>query len=292
MRKLLLGLLVGAAALAPALARAQVEERTREDLAADGAVRVRTPDTPRPERAERREARGERRADRLEGRAGMDTGGTGDRPRRDRDGDGLPDGPRQRRLDGDGMRTARPDRMAERPDAQVFPPRRERDRAEWRDRREARQDRREEWRDDRREARRDLGRSRPDRRDGWWDDSADERSRSDWGRGTYGGGLVWNRGWRDDRRYDWNRHRQYDRGAYRLPRYYAPDGFGYEYRRFGLGASLSRPLYAESYWIEDPYSYRLPPAYGPYRWVRYWGDALLVDLRTGRVVDTVYGIFD
>ena len=45
------------------------------------------------------------------------------------------------------------------------------------------------------------------------------------------------------------------------------------------------------YWIGDPYSYRLPEAYGPYRWVRYYNDALLVDLRSGFVVDTVYGIF-
>jgi hypothetical protein len=35
----------------------------------------------------------------------------------------------------------------------------------------------------------------------------------------------------------------------------------------------------------------LPPAYGPYRWVRYYNDALLVDIYTGRVVDTVYDIF-
>ena len=75
------------------------------------------------------------------------------------------------------------------------------------------------------------------------------------------------------------------------PRRSQPYGYRYDYRRFGLGASLSRSLFAPSYWIDDPWAYLRPPAYGPYRWVRYHGDALLVDLRTGRVVDMVYDIF-
>lgn len=102
---------------------------------------------------------------------------------------------------------------------------------------------------------------------------------------------AWNRTWRNDDRYDWTRYRNSNRSAYRLPRYYAPYGWSYGYRRFGVGATLSSLLWGENYWIEDPYSYRLPDAYGPYRWVRYYGDALLVDVRTGRVVDVVYDIF-
>ena len=47
----------------------------------------------------------------------------------------------------------------------------------------------------------------------------------------------------------------------------------------------------QSYWIDDPYDYRLPEAYGEYRWVRYYNDALLVDIYTGEVVDVVYDIF-
>jgi len=50
-------------------------------------------------------------------------------------------------------------------------------------------------------------------------------------------------------------------------------------------------LFSPSYWINDPYYYRLPPAYGAYRWVRYYNDALLVDIRTGYVVDVAYDIF-
>ncbi|MBD8470623.1 MULTISPECIES: RcnB family protein [unclassified Sphingomonas] len=112
-----------------------------------------------------------------------------------------------------------------------------------------------------------------------------------YGRGGYGQRGAWNRGWRSDNRYGWSDYRASNRGAYRLPRYYAPNGWGSGYRRFGIGFSLNSILYNQNYWIQDPYTYRLPEAYGPYRWVRYYNDALLVDLDSGRVVDTVYDIF-
>lgn len=102
---------------------------------------------------------------------------------------------------------------------------------------------------------------------------------------------AWNRDWRGDNRYDWSRRRQYDRNAFHLPRYYAPHGWNYGYRRFTIGFTLNAGLFANNYWIEDPYYYGLPEAYGPYRWVRYYNDALLVDIYSGEVVDTVYDIF-
>ncbi len=105
------------------------------------------------------------------------------------------------------------------------------------------------------------------------------------------GRNTWDRGWRNDRRYDWARERAANRGVFRLPRYYAPSGWGYGYRRFSIGISLAPLLFSQSYWIDDPFVYRLPEAYGPYRWVRYYDDALLVDVRSGLVVDAVYGIF-
>ena len=37
--------------------------------------------------------------------------------------------------------------------------------------------------------------------------------------------------------------------------------------------------------------YRLPPAYGPYRWIRYFDDALLVNIHTGMVVDSIRNFF-
>ncbi|HXG80207.1 MAG TPA: RcnB family protein, partial [Sphingomicrobium sp.] len=49
--------------------------------------------------------------------------------------------------------------------------------------------------------------------------------------------------------------------------------------------------YHSRYWLHDPWYYRLPPAYGPYRWVRYWNDALLVNVHTGEVVDVIHNFF-
>ncbi len=144
--------------------------------------------------------------------------------------------------------------------------------------------------DDRRAA---YGQNRDWRGDGRSWDGRDQGGRN-WndGRRYDARGGAWNRGWRNDNRYDWNRYREVNRSAYRLPRYYAPSGWGYGYRRFSVGVSLSSILFSQNYWIDDPFAYRLPEAYGPYRWVRYYDDALLVDVRSGQVVDTVYDIFN
>lgn len=99
-----------------------------------------------------------------------------------------------------------------------------------------------------------------------------------------------NRGWRHDRRYDWYRHRAANRSIFRLGSYYAPYR-GYSYSRIGIGIRLGAPFYSNRYWINDPWQYRLPPAYGPYRWVRYYDDALLVDIYSGQVVDVIYDFF-
>lgn len=111
------------------------------------------------------------------------------------------------------------------------------------------------------------------------------------GVGRPGVSQRWSNEWRHDGRYDWNRYRSYNREAFRLPRYYAPGGWGYGYRRFGVGVRISGALFGRNYWIADPWAYRLPAAYGPYRWVRYYNDAVLVDVRTGFVADVIYGIF-
>ncbi|PAX08286.1 RcnB family protein [Sphingomonas lenta] len=308
MRKLLLGLVIAAAALTPMLAHAQEQPLIVPDDVAD-APRERPS---REERQERRAERAERRAERAGSAEPVVQ-----RPRaNDRPG---------RRFDGDGVEEARPNGMFRRRDGQVFPPTPEQRREARQERREDRQERREDrrgrreagagaigadWlegglgrraerddrferRDERLERREERLERRADRRDrlsrrgGWFGDDDGFA----WDRGGYHDGRVWNRGWRDDRRYDWNAYRQYNQGLYRLPRYYPPYGYRYDYRRFGLGTTLSRSLFAPSYWIDDPWAYRLPPAYGPYRWVRYYDDALLIDLRTGRVVDMVYGIF-
>ena len=147
------------------------------------------------------------------------------------------------------------------------------------------------WRNDSRNERQWNGNGRNDtwQNDGRADRRYDQRSQwqnqyRDWNRN-------WSRDWRRDQRYDWQRFRYSNRGLFQGNRYYAPYGWDYGYRRFSIGFSLSYLLYDQQYWIDDPYNYRLPPVYGPYRWVCYYDDVLLVDLRSGQVVDAIYDFF-
>lgn len=99
----------------------------------------------------------------------------------------------------------------------------------------------------------------------------------------------WSKNWRKDRRYDWWNYRNRYRSLFRLGHYYDP--YGWNYRRWSVGFSLWPSYYGSSFWLNDPWMYRLPPAYGQYRWVRYYDDALLVDIYTGQVIDVVYNVF-
>lgn len=66
---------------------------------------------------------------------------------------------------------------------------------------------------------------------------------------------------------------------------------GQRYRRWAIGGILPG-LFLSSGYIYDDY-WRLGlggPPYG-YHWVRYGPDLLLVEWRTGRVVDVIYGAF-
>jgi len=166
-------------------------------------------------------------------------------------------------------------------------------RQEWRDRqndgRSAADDRR--WDDNRRNGN--------DRR--WNDNRRNGRDDRNWNRGSannrfddrtrWSNQRRWDNGWRNDRRYDWHNYRARYGDRYRAGRYYAPRGWDYGYRRFSIGIFLGAPLYANNYWLDDPWSYRLPPAYGTLRWVRYYDDALLVDVRDGYVVDVIHNFF-
>ena len=116
------------------------------------------------------------------------------------------------------------------------------------------------------------------------------RGDHDYRRGDRDGHRWDNRGWRNDRRYDWQRYRATNRNVYRLGRYYAPYR-GYSYRRLTIGLFVDSLFYSNRYWINDPWNYRLPDVYGPYRWVRYYDDALLVDVYSGEVVDVIYDFF-
>lgn len=127
--------------------------------------------------------------------------------------------------------------------------------------------------------RRDGRDRRPDRDDRRGYGSADP------GRADRG----WDQRWRSDDRYDWRGYRAGHRDHFEVPGYYAPGGYGY--RRYEPGYRIGPAFYDRRYWILDPSAYRLPPAYGPYRWVRYFDDVLLIDLRSGLVVDEVPGFF-
>lgn len=148
--------------------------------------------------------------------------------------------------------------------------------------REQRRDVREDIRNDRVDLRRD------DRRD-WRNDRRDDRQ--DWRNDRRGDRREWRRDWRNDRRYDWNGYRNQNRVIFRVNPYYSPYGYGYSYRRFGIGSVLDSLLFGRNYWISDPWQYRLPPAPPGYQWVRYYNDVILVDTWNGRVVDVIYDFF-
>lgn len=157
-----------------------------------------------------------------------------------------------------------------------------------------------QWQGGRGDDRRDDGRGN-DRRDDrarWQNDRQGNYGREAWrNNGQWRGGNVsrgdnrsWDRGWRSNNRYDWSSYRSRNRSVFQAGRYYSPYQ-NYSYRRVGIGLSLGSMFYGSRYWIDDPYAYRLPEVYGPYRWVRYYDDVLLVDTYTGEVVDAIYDFF-
>ena len=99
----------------------------------------------------------------------------------------------------------------------------------------------------------------------------------------------WNGNWRHDRRYDWNGWRNRHRSLFRLAFYIDP--FGWNYRPYSVGWRMWPSYYGSNYWLNDPWMYRLPPAYPGTRWVRYYDDAVLVDTWSGEVVDVIYSFF-
>jgi hypothetical protein len=150
----------------------------------------------------------------------------------------------------------------------------------WRNQRDNRGDQRDNWRD---------GHHEPDRNRWAYNNGNHGWQNNDyWGNNsTY---RRWNRNWRQDNRYNWYNYRNNHRDLYRMGRYYAPYR-GYSYRRLGIGFQLDSLFFSSNYWIDDPWNYRLPDVDGPYRWVRYYDDALLVDTYTGEVVDVIYNFF-
>ena len=151
-----------------------------------------------------------------------------------------------------------------------------------------------------------LGRGQIDRRERierGWDDDRRRRDGVDDGRGparradpppsvSNGGPQInqqWRNQWRRDPHNDWRGYRNQHRDRFRVGIYIDP--FGWQQRRLGYGSVLSSRYYSQRYWIPDPWNYRLPWAPPMYRWVRYFDDALLIDLRSGQVVDAIPDFF-
>lgn len=95
------------------------------------------------------------------------------------------------------------------------------------------------------------------------------------------------RDYRREQREDWRDYRARNRGVYSRGTWNAP----FRYRSFNAGATLGRNYYAPRYYISDPYRYRLPAAGRNLRWIRHYDDVLLVNVRTGRVVDVIRNFY-
>lgn len=175
------------------------------------------------------------------------------------------------------------------------------------DRREDRQDRREDrWdrredRIDRREDYWDAREDRHDRREDRRDYREDRRDSHRWN--------TWNdwyrHDYRQDHRYDyrygnhrddWHRsdwRRSWRHGwagtRYRSPyRYYYPSGFSY--RSWRIGYELPLAFLIADYFLDyRPYGLA-PPPYGC-RWLRVGDDVMLVDMRSGVIVDILYNFY-
>jgi Ni/Co efflux regulator RcnB len=99
---------------------------------------------------------------------------------------------------------------------------------------------------------------------------------------------------------NWNNYpRQFDRQVYQrnitASRRYHWHSYnrphGWYYQRWVFGQIFPSIFWARDYWITDYWMFDLPiPPYG-YVWVRYGDDALLINRRTGTVLQVVYGVF-
>jgi len=100
--------------------------------------------------------------------------------------------------------------------------------------------------------------------------------------------VNWNHNWRNDRRYDWRDRRRHNRSLFHIGLYIDPFGWGYQ--PYSIGYDLAPNYYQQNYWI-DPGMYGLPYPPPGMQWVRYYNDALLIDMYSGQVVDAIQGFF-
>ena len=93
---------------------------------------------------------------------------------------------------------------------------------------------------------------------------------------------------RQETREDLQDFRRTHRDLYRQGNYGGPRG--YRYRPVNVGYRFAPEYYGRNYWVSDYGRYRLArPGYNQ-QWVRYGNDVVLIDLRSGRVLQ-VYSRF-
>lgn len=84
--------------------------------------------------------------------------------------------------------------------------------------------------------------------------------------------------------HNFNADHGYHVGPYRAP-------YGYRYRRWGYGEVLPRAYWGRNYWMSDYWLFGLDVPPVDCEWVRYGPDALLIDIRTGEILQVIYGRF-
>ena len=128
----------------------------------------------------------------------------------------------------------------------------------------------------------DYGHNRGDRHEGR--DQHYDRDHRD------GRDQHYDRDHHDGRHEGW-RDRGHDRargGGYGNRGWNAP----FAYRSFGIGAVVPGGYYESRYYENDCRRHRLPaPRYGYYRYVRHYGDLLLINTRNGRVERVYRGYY-
>ena len=87
---------------------------------------------------------------------------------------------------------------------------------------------------------------------------------------------------------DWRDYRRTHRNVFTRPAWVAPRG--YRYRPVSVGAMLNRMFWGSTYRLNDYATYRLPYPGRNRMYVRYGNDVLLINARTGRVIQ-VYSSF-
>jgi Ni/Co efflux regulator RcnB len=91
---------------------------------------------------------------------------------------------------------------------------------------------------------------------------------------------------REDRQ-NWRGYKQSNRNAFRGTRFQAP----FRYRTFNSGVSISASYFAPRYRVSNYANYRLPQPGRYQTYVRHYNDVLLVNTRTGRVVQVYRGFY-